>query len=297
MEIVSEQGRDDLAKVYVARTNGFLIEFVESIQAPHPINEKWVVIVSTSVGCPVGCLMCDAGGDYSRLLSTEEIMKQIDFLVNKRFGSRKVPVKKFKVQFARMGEPSFNPAVLNALDILPGLYEAPGLLPSISSVAPSGSGRFFEALLKLKDEHYRGRFQLQFSIHTTDLGKRRDLIPVKSWSFKDISEYGKRFRSKNDRKVILNFAPVKGFPIDPNVIAEHFDTGSFIIKFTPLNPTIRTVKSKLEPLIDSIDPEAWQGILNGFNNLGYQTILSIGDLDENKIGSNCGQYVQRNITR
>jgi 23S rRNA (adenine2503-C2)-methyltransferase len=30
-----------------------------------------------------------------------------------------------------------------------------------------------------------------------------------------------------------------------------------------------------------------------FKREGYEVILSIGELDENRIGSNCGQFVQR----
>jgi 23S rRNA (adenine2503-C2)-methyltransferase len=28
---------------------------------------------------------------------------------------------------------------------------------------------------------------------------------------------------------------------------------------------------------------------------GYEVIISIGDLEENQIGSNCGQYVRRHL--
>ncbi|GAH16437.1 unnamed protein product, partial [marine sediment metagenome] len=67
IEILGEYGREDLAKVYVASMRGnkeYLVEFVESVQPPIPREKKWVLIVSTLFGCPVGCRMCDAGGEY-----------------------------------------------------------------------------------------------------------------------------------------------------------------------------------------------------------------------------------------
>ena len=67
IEVLEEFGREDLAKVYVASVRDDkekLVEFVESIQPPIPREEKWVLIVSTLFGCPVGCKMCDAGGEY-----------------------------------------------------------------------------------------------------------------------------------------------------------------------------------------------------------------------------------------
>ena len=49
-----------------------------------------------------------------------------------------------------MGEPTLNPAVLDVLDELPGLYDAPGLMPSISTVAPKGCDDFQERLMQIK---------------------------------------------------------------------------------------------------------------------------------------------------
>ena len=59
-----------------------VVEFIESIQPPIPREEKWVLIISSMFGCPVGCAMCDAGGDYSGLLTKEGSVSQIDALVS-----------------------------------------------------------------------------------------------------------------------------------------------------------------------------------------------------------------------
>ena len=68
-----------------------------------------------------------------------------------------------------MGEPAFNPAVLELLRELPSRYQAPGLMPSLSTIAPGGVDGFFEALLEIKNELYPGgKFQFQFSLHTSD---------------------------------------------------------------------------------------------------------------------------------
>ena len=79
LEMVYTSGNDDLARVFVARTaDGSPIEFVESIQPPYRREEKWVLIVSTLKGCPVGCPICDAGGDYRGKLTAEEILAQVE---------------------------------------------------------------------------------------------------------------------------------------------------------------------------------------------------------------------------
>ncbi|ODS35996.1 MAG: radical SAM protein [Candidatus Altiarchaeales archaeon WOR_SM1_79] len=297
MKILDVYGKEDLAKVYIARMrddDGFLVEFVESTQPPIPLEKKWVLIVSSLFGCPVKCKMCDAGGKYSGKLETDEILGQIDYMVRRRFPDRKVPIPKFKIQFARMGEPSMNMNVLNALDKLPQIYDAPGLIPSVSTVAPKSSGDFLDRLIEIKDRHYpNGRFQLQFSIHSTNPIHRDELIPVKKWSFDEIAEYGARFHKEGDKKITLNFAGAMGYDVEPDIVRKHFDPDLFLIKLTPLNPTVRVKESELESMIDPYDSTSAKGIVDGFKQNGYDVILSIGEVEENKIGSNCGQFLTR----
>ncbi|MCP4703275.1 MAG: radical SAM protein, partial [candidate division Zixibacteria bacterium] len=237
MKVISSAGQENIATVFVAEMpNSHNIEFLESVQPPYPREKKWVLIVSTLYGCPVQCPICDAGGFYHGKLSNDEIFGQIDFLIKRRYQDFCVPAEKFKIQFARMGEPSFNMAVLDVLDELPKRYNAPGLMPCISSVAPKVSDGFFERLLDIKEKHYRGKFQLQFSIHATNKEERDYLVPIKKWSFEKIAEYGQRYFKAGDRKITLNFAPSRKSKIDINILKQHFDPNLFFIKITPLNP-------------------------------------------------------------
>ena len=295
MEVLEEYGRDDLAKVYVAAMRSsreYLVEFVESIQPPIPREEKWVLIVSTLFGCPVGCKMCDAGGEYKGKLTSEEILDEIDYMVRRRFPDGDIPISKFKIQFARMGDPALNPEVLTVLKQLPMIYNAPGLLPSVSTVAPKNSEEFLEKLLNIKNRHYRnGRFQFQFSIHTTDVNKRNELIPTSKFNFKEMADYGRRFYENGDKKITLNFAMSKGYPVDVDVVKQYFDPDIFIIKLTPINPTEKAMCNELVSEIDAYNPASANQIVNDFRSQGFDVILSIGEVEENKIGSNCGQFV------
>ncbi len=295
MEIFGEFGRDDIAKVYVGSpggVNGRTVEFVESLQPPIPREKKWVLIISSSYGCPMKCLMCDAGGSYMGRLTHDEIISQVDYMVSKRFPDRRIPVEKFKVQFARMGEPSLNPNVIDVLENLPEKYDAPGLMACVSTIAPENSGHFFDRLIDVKNEHYSGgHFQLQFSIHSTDDRKRNWLMPCKKWELDRISKFGDKFFEPGDRKLALNFAVTQGLPIDPEVIGRLFNPDAFCIKLTPLNPTSNTKKHGLGSALNPLNPKSGEELVNNFKRLGFDVILSIGELEENKIGSNCGQYV------
>jgi len=296
MKILSTTGTDDIATVYVAQLeDGNIIEFVESVQPPRPRKEKWVLIISTLFGCPVKCRICDAGTTYRGKLSQADMFDQIDFLVLNRFPDADVRVEKFKIQFARMGEPAFNRNVLTVLEELPDRYRAPGLIPSVSSIAPHGTDGFFDRLLDIKRTTYaNGRFQLQFSIHSTDKLARDWLVPVKKWSLEKIAQYGKKFFAQGDRKITLNFALAKNVPLEPDVLGGVFDPDRFLIKITPINPTYSTLENNV---VSYINPTARHGecdhLLQQLREKGYDVILSIGELEENKIGSNCGQQVTK----
>ncbi len=295
MKILAKTGNEDIATVYLMETDqGKKIEFVESIQPPLKREDKWVLIISTLYGCPVGCRFCDAGGFYQGKISEKDMLAQIDYMIKRRYPDGKVPAKKFKIQFARMGEPSLNKDVLKVINVLPEIYDAPGLIPSISTVAPDGTDDFFETLMEIKKNKYPNKFQLQFSIHTTDTKQRDWLIPIKKWSFEKIAQYGSKFYDKNGRKITLNFALSDDSEIDPDVLLNYFDPEKFLIKITPVNPTYRATENKLQSTKVFQNPDE---LINVISSKGYDVILSIGELEENKIGSNCGQYVLRQETQ
>lgn len=294
LEVISKCGNDELASVYIARLrrNGRLIEMVESLQPPKRIDEKWVLIISTLMGCPVGCPMCDAGGEYHGKLTAEEMTAQVEYLVRSRFSSLKVPSDQFKIQFARMGEPALNDAVLEVLDSLPGFFEAPGLMPSISTVAPAGREDFFHQLLNIKRKWYgAGRFQLQFSLHSTDRDVRDRIIPLRKWSLEQIAAYADRFHEPGDRRITLNFISCRDYPVDPELLENLYDPSRFLIKVTPLNPTFSARRHGLQSGLrqDGRWEPRW---LDPLRRAGFPVLISIGEWEENRIGSNCGQYVQ-----
>ena len=293
MKVFAVTGSPDVAEVFMADMGeGRMIEFVEALQPPYSRDERWILMISTLYGCPVKCLICDAGGGYRGKPTADEILRQIDHMVYRWYPDGHVPAGKFKIQFARMGEPALNMAVLDVLEELPGRYSAPGLMPSISTIAPHGTDDFFEGLLDVKNRLYpNGRFQFQYSIHTTDVALRDKLIPVRKWSFAQMANYGKCFYRTGDRKITLNFALAEGMPVDPDVMLRYFDPEHYLVKITPVNPTCRAVQNGLSTHIDPYRPETGQVVAHSLTDAGYDVIVSIGEVEENEIGSNCGQYV------
>ncbi|NLD27609.1 MAG: radical SAM protein [Myxococcales bacterium] len=293
MKIISESGDKNLAEVFVAKFRGdekFLAEFVDAKDPTMPRNKKWVMILSTQFGCPVKCPMCDSGGNYHGDLSADEILSQVRHILSRYPDEFANSCEKLKIQFARMGEPALNNSVLEALRALPSLVAPKLMIPCVATTAPAASKRWFEELLEIKNELYSEHlFQIQFSINSTDPAQRDHMMPIAKMSFDEISKFGKRFVRRGERKAALNFTTVKGLDYDADVIARHFSPEHFCVKMTPLNPTESADEAGLRSSFEEI-AEPFAEKLTGH---GFDVILSIGDLKENEIGSNCGQSVRR----
>lgn len=288
MKVVLERGLDGLATVLAAQYRNekdLILEFVDSLSGSSSIEDKWVLVVSSQFGCPVNCLMCDTSGYYKGNPTAEELYSQVDHMVRKRYPNGNVPSRKFKVQFARMGEPALNPAVIDAILMVNDRLEAPGFMPCISTTAPSGTDHFFDRLKDINHRIFRGNFQLQFSIHSTSEAQRNRIIPIDKWDLERISEFGEDFYV-GGRKIALNFALSSDNEVDALLLSRTFSPETFMFKFTPVNPTSHALFHGLvrEDLVEKEVPQ-----IADLKRLGFDVIVSIGDQRENGIGSNCGQ--------
>ncbi len=296
IEVISSQGLPDVAHVMVGRIDGRddrVLEFVDGLDPALPRHDKWIVNVSTQYGCPVGCPFCDAGFRYRGDVSAAVMLERIQRVLERHPPQLARSCRKLKVHFARMGEPALNPAVLEVLDQLPALIPNPDLWGCVPTVAPQRAETWFEGLLAVKSKHYRGRFQLQFSLNTTCPERRRRLTPFPHQPIGWVSAYGQRFFEPGDRKVVLNFALASGVPFDPAVVAEHFDPACFAVKLTPLNPTQQGREQGLDTGLSAAAPALMEAAVAQLHAHGFDVVISIGDPREDQVGSNCGQAVRR----
>jgi len=56
---------------------------------------------------------------------------------------------------------------------------------------------------------------------------------------------------------------------------------------------VRSHQESLKSAIDPYDRGSSEDLIEAFKGQGFDVILSIGEPEENLIGSNCGQFVQR----
>ena len=291
-EIVAKSGTDGIADVYVAREKGGrgrIFEFVDGLDHRYKRQDKWIINISTQFGCPLNCLFCDASHTFEGNIALELMMGQISAVLKMHDESLKKTCRKLKVHFARMGEPALNPSVPEAIGSLRNMTDNPDLWACVATTLPKGSGSWLRRLREAKEMHFRGRFQLQFSINSTDDSHRSKLMPFDYEDLGKAAEFGAYFFTKGDRKVALNFALAKGVAVEPDKIRRLFDPEIFAIKLTPLNPTSKGRESGLSSAFQPVDSTCVISLVEEFRDAGFETVLSIGDQRENEIGSNCGQ--------
>ena len=295
MRIVTTSPAGPLGRVYLARLPGQterLIEFVDTVEPGVPKERKWVLMLSTQVGCVIGCRMCDGGAmGWRGNLSAGEITAQVRRVVrdNPGLDARRHP--KFKVHFARLGEPTLNPATPEALERLAAEWGGPGLTASISTVAPDApaAASCLEEMRAIKDRLYGGgRFQLQFSAHSTDESVRRRVMRARPWSLERVAEFGRRWWRPGDRKVTLNFALAPDQPLDPAAAARLFDPERFLFKITPINPT-HAAQANGAARLWSESPADVAAAAAGLRARGFTVILSPSTREEVDAATSCGQ--------
>ena len=295
MKIIERRDVPGLAGLYLAELPGEgmrLIEFVDTVEPGVRKEDKWVLMISTQFGCAVGCRMCDAGAmGFHGNLTAAEMLAQVSKIVSENPGLEPRTHPKFKIHFARMGEPALNPAVLEALRLLPSEMPFPGLMPSLSTVAPKTpeAEAFLERLIEIKNEHYAGgRFQLQFSVHATEAGLRKKIVPIQVWSPEEIAAYGRRFVAKGDRKITLNFALPGGERLDIEELKRVFDPALFLIKVTPVNPTYSADLSGSSYVWNN-PPAGLSEDSAALEKAGFTVIISPSSPEEIAAETSCGQ--------
>jgi 23S rRNA (adenine2503-C2)-methyltransferase len=293
LKILARREVPGLATLYLAELDAARrVEFVDTLEPGAPKSEKWVMMISTQAGCAVGCRMCDAGATgYQGNLSAPELLGQIRFIAAQNPGLDLARHPKVEIHFARMGEPALNPAVLEALRGLARQCPGPGVIVSVSTVAPKSPAvaPWFEELRRIKSDCFPGgRFQLQFSLHATDEGRRREIIPIKKWTLEEVADYGRRFVRPGDRKVTLNFAPGPGATLDAAVIARVFDPEHFLVKVTAVNPTLSARRSQTTHVWNEA-PRSVRAAEAELRRRGFAVILAPGLPEEIASDAACGQ--------
>lgn len=219
------------------------VELIRANLVPH--EQKWLMTVSTQLGCGYQCRFCDVPLlPFRGNLSAEQIVEQIDLIIRESPHVQKT--QKAKIGFARMGEPALNwRNVLEAIRYLKNhRWGDFRFLPCYNSIVPDtairGAGPFevLEEVLRVKEETFGGFLHLQLSINSTNEEERHWLFHgAKVVSLARLVEFFDRC-TITDRTITLNFICGDGWELDPEKL-KGLNPAKFAIKLIPLNKTTR----------------------------------------------------------
>lgn len=197
-------------------------------------SERWMVGVSVSSGCPVGCKFCATGQMKGwRNLTAYEICEQVMYIMKKNPKYDVRDSREFKINYTRMGEPFLNiDAVKQAIKWTTG--HAWRTHHYVSTVGIRGSDFSW----------IKGNITLQLSLHSLDEDRRRALIPINN--LMSIEELG-QIRTRSNLKTTVNLTLVDEADFDIEKLKRYFDPEYFFIKISPVNESIITKRNNIGP--------------------------------------------------
>lgn len=253
------------------------------------LKEKLVVTVSSQKGCSMECDFCDCPKfGFRGNCSVPEMLSEITTAISL---SRIKIGKRLNVHFARMGEPTFNPGVITAANIVNQIAQPvfEEYHPVVSTMMPKNN-IYLEAFLK-SWVHWGFEYQqkdgygLQFSINTLDEDDRNRMFGNKSLSLKEIGQIIDRLPAPHGRKYTLNFAVTQKSNLCPELMEKYFDKSKCIVKITPIHETVSASTNKYE-IVRSFD--VYERFEKPLTQKGWDVIVFIPSEEEDNDRITCG---------
>lgn len=257
-----------------------------------PLTEKWVITISTQYGCSMNCKFCDVPKVGSGKNATyKDLIKQV--LQGIYLHSEIKSTKRLNVHFARMGEPSWNPNVLDAAKWMKEHLDPEYKVhPVVSTMMPKRNEwlrTFIHTWMRIKNRLYNGNAGLQLSINSTSKAERDEMFSGNAADFPTIAKI-MRGIIPNGRKITLNFA-VANYEIDPDVLLQYFDPDDYIIKLTPMHKTTTAENHGLETFGDYTSYAPYEHYERALVAAGYDVIVFMASEAEDLGMITCGNAI------
>lgn len=265
-----------------------------------PLEEKWVITISTQYGCSMNCAFCDVPKvGRGRNASVKDMVLEV------MAGIQQFPkvrnTKRLNLHFARMGEPLLNInniiAATFALQSMFYSYFDFKLHPVISTIAPkkmSDKKLLFalESWLHVKNA-LKGEAGLQLSINTTNEFIRYALMPECSSLYR-LSEIIKKAIEKSGelkgRKITLNFALTDN-AIDAGILKRLFNPKYFMCKITPMHETSACIQKGLITENGYTHYYPYKKVEENLKEAGFDVIVFIPSKEEDLSRITCGNAI------
>lgn len=264
-----------------------------------PLTEKWVVTISTQYGCSMGCKFCDVPKVGPGRNATKQDM--IDEVLTALEEHPEVKgTKRLNIHFARMGEPTWNPKVIEAaveIRRMASIHFGHSVLihPVVSTMLPANNYKLNDFLWdwaqRIKNDAYDGDAGLQFSINSTDDEQRKYLFSGSSLTLGQISDLADRLPKPKGRKYTLNFALADDSIIEGKVLASLFDPERWICKITPLHRTSSAEQNGIRTTggYEAFTP--YKAVEDDLKAHGFDVIVFVPSYDEDDGLITCGNAI------
>jgi 23S rRNA (adenine2503-C2)-methyltransferase len=264
-----------------------------------PLTDKWVITISTQYSCKMNCQFCDVPRVINRSpninATFEDLRKQV--LVGLNLYPEVKYSNRLNIHYARMGEPTFNPNVLEhtgwLYDYINPNYN---VHPVVSTMMPKNNNwlkRFIHEWCRIKNILYNGNAGLQFSINSTNENQRDKIFSGNALKLSEIASI-MSLEEPLGRKYTLNFAVCDDWEINPDILLRNFEPERFLIKLTPVHKTYRANKFGYDTGENYTTPEPYQKKAYELRQAGYDVLVFIASEDEDMGMITCGNAILAN---
>jgi len=257
-----------------------------------PLEKKWVITISTQYGCSMNCKFCDVPKIGPGTNATfKDLIKQV--LTGIKIHPEVKTTKRLNIHFARMGEPTFNPEVLDATKWLKTHIDPEYKIhPVVSTMMPKNNiwlKTFIHTWMRMKNRLLKGEAGLQLSINSTNEKEREYAFNNNAHKLKDIAKIMDGI-IPNGRKITLNFA-VANYEIDPEILIEYFDPDDYIIKLTPMHKTSTAIENNIKTKGDYTTHYPYDNYEKNLKEAGYDVLVFIASKEEDLGRITCGNAI------
>lgn len=264
-----------------------------------PLQEKWVITLSTQYGCPMQCTFCDVPkfgfkGNASFQDLKDQLYNAFSMFPDIRYTER------LNIHFARMGEPIFNKHVFEFAEWMyknkRQIQQETGLSietlhPVLTTSLPVKFKHLERNILhwcEIKNELYNGQAGLQFSINSTCEMQRSEMYQNMQLPLVELAKIAEKMPDPVSRKYCLNFALASDYQVDAKLLVSMFDPEKFMVKITPIHNNDSCRENGIITLdgYDSFTP--YKQAEQDLKEVGYDVIVFVPSMDEEDGLVTCG---------
>jgi len=267
-----------------------------------PLQEKWVITLSTQYGCPQKCTFCDVPKiPFKGNASFEDLQSQF-FTALKMFPDVTY-TDRLNIHYARMGEPIYNPAVFEFtkwLDYCKAeVQQYSGIrIETMHPVLTTSMPRRFKHTadrlhdwVYIKNSTYRGQAGLQISINSTNEDQRQAMFAGESLTLQEVAAICEDFPMPISRKYCLNFAYSTDFEINAEYLARLFDVDKFMCKITPIHNNTACRANGIETVGGYESYAPYAQVEYELKAAGFDVLVFVPSMDEEDGLVTCGNLV------